>query len=197
MFKNKKIGWIQLLSIVVNIFLLVEVVVLALQNRALRSQMSTLSKIITPDPLVINDTVKSFFYQKIDGNIDTIRYHPNGKSILLFVYSITCPYCEKNWSLWEDIYNKVKNKNLNVLRLSINTIERTKEHLLKKQTDDLRTGSVAVDTTFRRSYKISNVPQTIYINQNGVIEGVWVGELKPDQKQEILKRCLKSIDINN
>jgi len=108
------------------------------------------------------------------------------KGALLFVFSTTCPHCERNLAKWREIFQKLKLQKpgvINVIGVSIDNIDKTNEYFLKNK---LSYTTLIADTLFERRYKVRAVPQTILINGDGKVKNNWSGELTTQQVKELM-----------
>jgi peroxiredoxin len=178
--------WLQRAGYVIFLFVIVEMVVLIQQNRNLKRQ---LNEIGSPHPiefLKVNDQVASFDLKDINGHEMSVAFGSSKKQTLLFMFSTTCPHCERNLAKWKDISEKIKRKDkdaVNVMGVSISNNDETKEYYLKNK---LNYTTLVADTSFERLYKVEAVPQTLLINGDGKVKNNWTGELTAQQVKELM-----------
>lgn len=166
---------------VIIIFSIVEIGLLIMQNRNLKLEIARLSG--AEEYLVVGDKVDAFKVKTMDGVIREIRFNEPSKRYLLFILSTTCNFCEKNLPKWLGIAENIEYTRWSNLWISVQPLDETKDYVERKK---LAVGMLAVeDSTFRRSYKIYGVPQTIIINNIGTVENIWIGELAPEHLEEI------------
>jgi peroxiredoxin len=173
--------WINIIGLILITFLSVDVIVLTIQNRELKSRFNATSA--QPDPLKPGEQVEPFSFTTLDGGIANLDYSDSNTKYLLFVLSTTCPHCEKNLVAWKEIVDRNQNDQCNIMGLSLDNIENTKSYVASKNVSFVL--SAVTDTSFSRKYKIAGVPETILI-QNGTVEKAWLGELSKEQTSEII-----------
>lgn len=183
--QKKKTNWLQIISVIMIAFLILEVVLLMKQNRDLRAQISPFTNPEMMEPLKSGDHVGPIKVQSLSGVASELSYTDPNKKYLLFVLSTTCPHCEKTLPLWQMIAQNAKPEMCSVLGISIHPFEETKKYVEQNQPNF--NVVVVSDTSFKRAYKINGVPQTILLDGNGVVEKAWMGELTTEQINEIQK----------
>jgi peroxiredoxin len=193
---DKKTNLKSILGIAMILALMVDVVLLTLQNRELKSTIKSLSAASqVMEPLKPGDRVEPFKVQTLDGSMTTVAYFDPNRKYLLFVLSTTCPHCEKTLPAWKAMAKNSGNT-CDVLGISIHSLDDTKKFVASKDVGFV-TVSAKDDTSFSRKYKISGVPETILIDGNGVVEKAWIGELSSDQTAEIQNLMIASNAIAN
>jgi peroxiredoxin len=170
------------LAYLVISLLTVEIVVLITQNRELKAKLNGSSDLVSPfEP---GEKVDPFQVYLLSGAIQKIEYDSTQKRQLLFILSTTCPHCLKNLTAWNDITEKSKSNDINIMGISIDRYDQTKKYFEDK---DVRFYlSALADSTFSQKYRISGVPVTMLIQGNGAVEKIWLGELSPSQSDEII-----------
>ncbi|MBI3579180.1 MAG: TlpA family protein disulfide reductase [Ignavibacteriales bacterium] len=111
-----------------------------------------------------------------------IIYADSTQNYLLFIFSTTCPFCEKNIENWKKIARENKNDRSIILGISIHNLEDTKKYYISHQ---LNFKVALADTSFARKYKIYGVPETILISGKGAVKEVYPGVLTNNQIQNI------------
>lgn len=176
---NKK--WSIAIIFLLMIFLTVDVILLTIQNRNLKSQLDAITA--RPEQLKAGERVESFNVKTLDGSITQIDYADSTTKYLFFILSTSCPFCEKNLAAWKNVVAMNQKNIYKIIGISIDDLEKTKNYIATKDVSFYLT-SIA-DTSFLRKYKISSVPETILINGNGIVEKVWAGKLSEKQSNEI------------
>jgi peroxiredoxin len=177
----KKINWLQVVTLVVIGLLMIEVVILTIQNRELKTAISNLTQ-SQIEPLKHGEKVEPFKIQTLSGDTAEFTYSDTKKRYLLFVLSTKCPHCQKNLLLWKEIANTA-NETVNIFGISLDNFEQTKQYASTKDIG-FYLASVA-DTSFGRKYKIGGVPETILIDGNSTVEKVWIGKLSKESLDDI------------
>ena len=182
---QRKTNWIQLASFVLIALLTVETILLIIQNRDLKATLKALTG--NPiEPLKPGEIIEPVRVQTLDGQMTDLAFAQDaGKRQLLFIFSTTCPYCEKTLPVWSHMAGDAAgNGNVSVMGVSTTPLVETKKYIEERKPGFFIV-TAAVDTSFSRKYKISGVPETILVRGNGTVIKVWIGELQPDQVEEI------------
>jgi peroxiredoxin len=180
---SKRATWILTISLLLNVALIVEVAMLANQNRQLKLNGGAVMQ-PTVEPLKAGERVSPFSVLTLDGDTATIDYSEAARNHLLFVFTTTCPHCAKTITQWNVLTEFARTRLIDVSGVSLDGLERTKSFFGRA---NLEFYTVAVnDTSFRWTYKISGVPETILIDSDGRVLKVWMGELNEQYTDEIM-----------
>lgn len=169
-----------IVSFIIIALLTGEVVLLMIQNRGLKSTLESLTNPIKP--LQPGERVEPFIVQTLSGNENTITYDDTTMKYLFFVLSTDCPHCLNNLTHWKEIATSDDNVHCDILGISMSNLEETKKYVAER---DVSFYLATAETSFVRKYKIAGVPTTILIDENGIVEKVWIGELTNEQTGEI------------
>lgn len=176
----KKPLLIPLISVTINVFLLIEVILLIAQNRQLRANLNDLTR--RPESLKPGEQVAGFKVLSLEGDSSQIAYD-DSKKFLLFVFSTRCPICVKNLPNWNTLAELSGAGKHRVIGISLDKLEATKQYAQEKQ---MKFPVVLrVDTAFHRAYKIFGVPLTIMVGKRGIVERAFEGALTPEQMEEL------------
>jgi peroxiredoxin len=179
----KKSRVLQIITTLVLVFLVVEVALLLRQNKELRSQLAQFVAPVQFDPLKAGDTVTAFRVKSRAGEESELGYSETTKPRLLFIYSTTCPHCEKTIPYWEELASELSSSQCSVEGICISPPEKMNEHFEKL---NLNFEVAALDdTSFQRQYKMQGVPTTLALSEAGVVKGIWIGELTTARSEEI------------
>jgi peroxiredoxin len=180
--EKKKTDWMQLISFVLIVILTLEVILLILQNRELKKQLTEITTRKAPPLLKAGDIVNDFTAVALDGTTERISYGDPSKKYLFFIFSTTCPFCVKTLDKWNEIAKNNRNSDCIITGISTHDLERTKKYVSEKNPSFT---VLSADTSFQRSYKIFGVPQTTLIKGNGTVEKSWNGALTDQQVNEV------------
>lgn len=183
-YPTKQVNWLQLSSFVLIGLLTIEIILLGLQNRELKAHLSFTGS-GQVEPLKSGDRVPSFRMQTLDGNTNELSYSDPSRKYLFFVLSTTCPHCEKTLPMWESLAKGASGR-FSVLGLCVHNLDETKKYVSSKNVG-FYLASIFADTSFTRKYKIAGFPETILVEGDGTVEKIWLGELSPEQTEEIKK----------
>ena len=166
-------------------FLSIQVIVLAIQNRELKSKLSLL--IYEKDTLQEGDEAKPFIAQDLNGNVAAFFQNKNDdKKSLLFIFSTGCKACELNMQNWIALADTLFSKNLDVIGLSINSISET-INFVQKFSLNFTLYSIN-DENFTNNYKANKTSQTILVDENNLVIRAWVGILSIYDYVNILEK---------
>jgi peroxiredoxin len=175
--------WFQILTLLVILSLSIEVVWLSVQNRRMKLMLSSLTPAHQVEPLKAGERVGPVRLQLIGGGTTELKYDEPKNKHLLFIFSTTCPHCEKTMPAWDTIAQKTSSNNCSIIGISVDSIRQTTEYVLKKKLA-FYVSSVS-DSGFIKNYKIPGWPETILVESGGIVQKTWVGELSPEQIAEI------------
>jgi peroxiredoxin len=173
----------QLFSLVLIILVLAmgfEIFLLARENRKLRSALNAPRgpfKILHPEekvpPLV-----------GVDQKGEEVRVeYPSSKKTVLFWFSAACPSCEHNLDFWKEIYQTHGNAGVRFFGVTRSGEEKTEELVAKFQLDFPI--MIVSDFSLLDQYRVEVIPQTMLIDDNGIVRKVWPGALSESYKKEI------------
>lgn len=137
----------------------------------------------------INDTVFDFKLPNQYGVLfDTSKL--KGKYYLIDFWASWCAPCRKSFPDLITVYDKFKNKNFDILTVSIDeNLEKWKQAILK---DKIVWNNVIENKDFNgeiaKKYKVSYLPKNFLINPEGKIIGI---EITPEELEEFLTENLK------
>ena len=191
---KKKTYWIQLVTFTIIAVLVVEDGLLIIQNKELKARLNAFAA-PQMEPLKPGEVLQPVNVQTLDGNIRELNYSDTSKKYLLFVFSTTCPHCERNLVRWQEIVDGYHADGCDIIGISVHDLDATQRYVTTKNIGFV-TVSSAKDTSFARKYKMSGVPETILVAKNGKVEKTWRGELNAEQTDEI-KSLIGSRDGTN
>ncbi len=178
-----KAPWTPILSYVLIVMLTAEVVLLAKQNRDLKATINRMSA-GPMETLKPGESVGTIAAWTLGGETRQLRFDDAPRKSLLFVLSTTCPHCEKNLPLWQEIAVRGGADSCRIVGVSLHDLPTTRAYVAAK---GIRFEVVsAADSDFTRHYKIPGVPETILLDARGRVEKTWIGELSDAQTREIL-----------
>jgi peroxiredoxin len=165
--------------------LAVEVIVLVRQNRQSRILIHDLNQALASLSLQKGDPVPGFGGMNLTGIPTTISYGSEDQKTLLFVFSTECAVCEKNIPFWNYLYENVDAKKYRLIGITRND---PFEAQLFVEDQKIKFPVVVTDElSFWWSYKLFRLPQTILINEQGVVEHVGQGVLDKPARGKMLK----------
>lgn len=171
----------QIALVAIFFFLAVLSVILSMQNRGLKENISLLltnNEILQP-----NETANPIGAYDLDSNYVNIRYDKSEKTLIYFL-STRCEPCKTNLSNWTQLTDILKGKNIRVFGIAIESIADLKKY--NKANDlNFRVYSAA-KLQFKLDYKAFTKPQTIIINEAGKVINAYPGILNRINTPRIL-----------
>jgi|ERR1041385_238082 peroxiredoxin len=192
----KKTNWTQSISYIVIMILITETVFLIKQNKELKTTIKEMTASSIIEPLQPGERVEPVKIQSLDKKISELTYNEPQKKTLLFIFSTTCPHCEKNLPMWKSLVEHNNSNQCDVIGISIHQVDKTFDYVSSRNVNFI-TYSVSSDTSFSRKYKISGVPETVLLNGLGIVEKTWSGELTQEHTMEIQKLMSTSQAVSN
>ena len=166
---------------VIIVLLAAEVFYLVYQNRRLQAIIANLPQFTT---LGEGDRVPALRAQDIDGQPVDLKYGTNQPFTLMCWFSPNCSYCGDNMSFWNDLFFQYDSDDIRVIGVCACDPEDA-----RAQSDEyqLKFPIVCINEPYLMNAYHGNVlPQTVFINPEGAIQGVWPGSLTNEQIDEIL-----------
>jgi peroxiredoxin len=163
-------------------FISVQSVVLSYQNRVLKERLTILMQ--KNDLLQQGDTILPFFVKDINGNEKLILSNENQKTVI-FLFSTRCSACTSNYPIWNKLYDTLSHAGINTFALSIDTVS---ESIVKSIKTGYNIYSVSNKDDIRKNFKQLITPQTVMIDENNKVIGVWIGILNSYNIFSIIKR---------
>lgn len=167
------------LSLILNLLLAIICVVLLQQNRALKQEGARATGAIRR-----GGHVAPFSYRTLSDRQATLAFDDSRKRYLLFVVSTTCPWCERSLPEIREITRSVRSDHVYPLVVSIHDPSATRS-FAAAQHIDFEVVCAASSDEFQRGYGIEGVPTTILVKGDGVVLGVWEGNITPELAREI------------
>lgn len=131
----------------------------------------------------LNAPMASITVQGVQGAKHSLVFTPNADhDHLLLVMSPDCPYCKKNWPMWDTLIKDVGPK-VDVTYFDVTgKFDKRVSAAHHIRNDQLITAPI--DSAIKA--RIIGTPTTILIARNGDVKHVWQGVLDADQVGEIV-----------
>ncbi len=185
----KNTNWHNVFLYVILVFLSIEVIILVRQNNQLKELLTK----GTVEQIKEGAFFKNISVVDTSGIPSQLSFKDTPKKTILFIFSTKCKYCIENIVNWESIYKKYLNE-YRIVALSDNDMNETNKYV---RTNNISFPVyVAKNSNFRKEYKIAGVPQTIILNQKGLVEKFWLGLLN-DLSLEEVEQSLSNSNTNN
>lgn len=155
-------------NLIIILFLSFEVILLSFQNIALNKRLNKTYSLNT------GDKISDFAIHTISGNQN--KFTISDCPALFFIFSTKCDACVENMEYWSYIYETTINTHkYNILGISMNTIEETRELIDFYQPD--YPVFTHPDSSFHKIFDIRFTPQTILVDRKGYVIDNWIGVL--------------------
>ena len=144
-------------------------------------QMRRVIEKFQPGRLSVGNKVPSFSAPELNGGRVEIDYNGSGPKRILFFFTPTCPYCRQQFPYWREILERARNDQFEEIGLVDEDEDRgrVQEYLraMGCSTDARAALRVAfIPKGVRQSYKLSETPITLLVNNDGTVEKAWAGK---------------------
>ena len=166
--------------IVLVIAMGVEILLLVQENRELRSALTARRGPFT----ILNPEEKVPSLVGIDQKGEEVRVgYPSAQQTVLFWFSAACPSCEHNVEFWKELYENHGSEGYRFFGATTAGEGKIEEFLEKFQLEfPVLTVS---DYSLLDQYKVEVIPQTMLIDERGLVLKVWPGPLSDNYRMEI------------
>jgi peroxiredoxin len=163
------------LLVIAGIGLVVVSVILSIQNRSLKADAPDLTNIQEGKHLS-----RYLAAATLDSEFRPIRFSDSeANQTLLLTFSPSCPHCKANQPNWSIIADELRHRGgWRVLWVSRDPVDATRTYC---EDNNIPSAETFADPTHRTwvSLSLVEVPVAMVINQGGVIQKLWQGELNP------------------
>ena len=123
---------------------------------------------IMPDankPVTLNDKAIPFTLPNLQGQAHGL---PEGKVVILNFWATWCPPCRKEVPSMVELYNKLKDKGLDIVAVSV---DRNPEDLMQFVAEQRMNFTILhdIDSVVAHKYSVFRYPESFIIDRNGVI----------------------------
>lgn len=138
----------------------------------------------------VGDEAPDFTLKQVNDNneLETVQLSDfEGKGIMLNFWATYCPPCEKEMPYMQELYPEYKEKGIEIIAVSLDSTELVIDNFIDKY--DL-TFPIPHDTKGQVMdlYKVGNLPSTLFINPDGIIEETVEGALSLDRLEEYFQQ---------
>jgi peroxiredoxin len=126
-----------------------------------------------------------------DGTPTVITYSSVHPKTLLLVYARSCPACALNWLSWQELLNRVDLTRVRPIAVSVEGDGLSTQYLKQVGLTKVE-AALLPDFESILLYRLRYTPQTILIDSNSKVEGIWSGVLNPRQVTEIAEETVSS-----
>jgi putative oxidoreductase len=174
----------RILGFALVLFLGSEVVLLATQNKELKSRLALLVGQTNREPLKPGELLPPFLASDLSGRHVTIGYGPSTGETVIFLFSTGCTACKRNLSNWEQIGRQAAEMGARLLAVSLDAPDATANYAVEHRL--AYPVLVTSDSMFVRYYRPFLTPQTLLIDAHGRVQKVWLGLLEGQDVEDVL-----------
>lgn len=149
---------------------------LSKENEQLRK---TVARTVSPE---VGDAVPPFETTDLEGKQVNVNHSKSQKQIL-FILSTDCSVCAEQLPSWNRIAAQLNSANYIVRGVSLNSADETKKYFEGK--DHTFQIVLAPVRSFVRTYRVSKIPQTVIISEEGIVEWSHTGLLPHNKLEEL------------
>jgi peroxiredoxin len=136
----------------------------------------------------VNKQAPDFTVKLLNGEPFTLSEH-RGKGVLINFWATTCKPCLNEMPAIQSKYDKYKDQGLEVIGVN------TGENEVSVSTYVNRLGvnfPIGLDREFEVTelYKTGQLPRSIFVDPDGVVRGIHLGEMSPDMIEEYISKIL-------
>jgi peroxiredoxin len=116
-------------------------------------------------PVAVGDPVKAIQLPTLDGKVQGI---PKGEVVILNFWATWCPPCRQEVPSMVEVYEKLKDKGLAIVAVSV---DRDKDDVVEFAKEQNMSFTVLhdQDSSVAREYGVFRYPETFIIDRNGVV----------------------------
>ena len=115
-----------------------------------------------------------------------------GKKHVIFVFSISCEACKKDFFLWNDLIPNLQSDSCQVNGLSLDSQAETYDDIDPQLLALRKSTIIAPNKGIQRTYRVLATPTILVLSDQGVIEWVHIGRLNQDAIQELKQKINKA-----
>jgi peroxiredoxin len=156
-----------------------KIIVISQDNQVLTAEVARFAQ------LEVGDLVPALSARDLAGLPARIEFN-TGQKHLLFIFSANCAACARQLPVWTQLAPQAKSAGCVVHGISVDSPDETKAYFNGE--DSIPTLILPVET-FKRAYRVREVPQTVLLSDQGVVEWVHAGMLSEDEIRELLSKA--------
>ncbi|MEF3309428.1 thiol-disulfide oxidoreductase ResA [Paenibacillus sp. GYB004] len=141
------------------------------------------------DPVKVGYKAPDFTLTGLDGKKYQLSDY-QGKAVVLNFWGTFCPPCVREMPALQNQYDYWKAKDVEVLGINLNESRITVQSFVRQV--EVTFPILLDNDTVRKMYQIKSYPSTIYIDPNGKISDIMVGEMTEEDIDSRIRNMLKS-----
>src|SRR5713226_2081248 len=111
-------------------------------------------------------------------NVPNVDWEQNKKTLVFFLKK-DCVYCKYTAPFYRQLIEDASKRNVKMLAILPNSVEEGREYV-----ESLDLPIENVQTGLTSSYKIPGVPSVLFVDNQGIIKGIWIGA-GPGREKEV------------
>ncbi|MBI4850687.1 MAG: TlpA family protein disulfide reductase [Acidobacteria bacterium] len=168
------------------------------------SPQNTLSQTNTPvtnsqtilkqEEIKIGATLPEITTKDVTAKTTVIASRTDKTGQLIMVYAPTCPICHETMPNVVNLYKSFFQRN-NIPIIALSVQPQAVTELSVKELSIPFSVVVMPEVDQKFGYKVPSIPTLIAIGPDGIIRGIWVGQIGADQMTQIIKIFCPTCDI--
>lgn len=138
-----------------------------------------------PQTAEIGDIVPLFNAVDLEGARHQVVYDESA-TYLLFIFSPGCSVCTSQISVWNELAERARPKNVKALGLVIDSADAAIRHLKGVQCNF--NILVMPNKAIQRAYRVVSIPEVLLISPNGIVEWAHYGQLSDTDARDLSQR---------
>ncbi len=136
----------------------------------------------------IGQAAPDFELQTVDGQVYRLS-DLKGKPVMLNFFATWCPPCRAEMPLLEETYKEYKDQGFVIVAINLNEADVAITSFQQKLG---LTFPIVVDKSdaVSRAYDIVPLPTSYFVDKNGIVQGLYKGEIRKPQLLELIKKIL-------
>ncbi|MFD0682007.1 MULTISPECIES: redoxin domain-containing protein [unclassified Paenibacillus] len=140
------------------------------------------------DSVTIGTKAPDFTVTGLDGQMHDLSQY-KGKPLIINFWGTFCPPCVREMPALQSQYDKWKDQNVQIVGMNLNESPVTVKAYLQQYNITL---PILLDNdVIRKKYKVFSYPTTFYIDANGIIQDIFVGEMSENDVSTRINRLLR------
>jgi peroxiredoxin len=150
--------------------------------------------VLKQEEIKLGATLPEITAPDVTGKTTVIASRTDKTGQLLMVYGPSCPVCHATMPNVVNLYSSFfQGNNIPIIALSVQP-QAVTELSIKELNIPFKV-VVMPDVDLKFTYKVPSIPTLIAVGPDGVIRGLWVGQIGAQQMTEIIKTFCPSCDI--
>jgi cytochrome c biogenesis protein CcmG/thiol:disulfide interchange protein DsbE len=140
---------------------------------------------------VNGEPAPTFTLERLEGGTTQFPADYKGRVVAIRFWADWCPFCEGEMRLLEPVYQKYREQGLTILALNVRQDRDTAERFIKELNISYDT-LLDIEGEVARSYGVSGLPTTFFVDGNGILQRRIIGESTPETFEQIILEIMQS-----